>query len=155
VAPAPPARPPTAYIGAPSGYRRITTWDLNLEGALGSTLGSAHVLTGFGRVRAGVLALRDASVFALGATYEVSNLEKATFGVQAEYINDDSGFWAQVGALLDTQPRPGAVLGIGYTLVGVELQVRSYEPAGATFALYGTLRIPIGFLAAELRETRH
>jgi hypothetical protein len=159
----PPAAPPATqtspaapravtYIGAPAGYRRATTWDLNLDGAIGSTLGSAHALTGFGRVRAGVLAIRDANIFALGATYEYSNLQNATFGIQAEYISDNSGMWMQLGALLDTQPRPGAMLAVGYTLLGVEGQVRSYEPTGATFAVYAKLRIPIGFLVYELGQ---
>jgi hypothetical protein len=150
-APSPTKAPPTVFIGAPAGYRRVTTWDLNLEGALGSTLGSGHALTGFGRARAGVLALRDANVFALGLTYEYSNLQHATFGLQGEYINDDSGFWAQLGALLDGRPRPGGMLALGYTLVGAELQLRSYEATGLTFAAYLKLRIPIGFIAAELR----
>jgi hypothetical protein len=141
-----------AFIGAPSGYRRATTWDLNVEGALGSTLGSEHALTGFGRLRAGVLAFRDANVFALGATYEFSNLEKATFGVQAEYISDQSGFWVQLGALLDVQPRPGAMAAVGYALFGAEVELRSYQAIGTNVALYATLRIPIGFLAYELRH---
>src|SRR4051812_33853699 len=63
----------TTYIGAPAGYRRETTWDLNLDGAIGSTLGTQHALTGFGRVRAGVLSIRDANVVALGVTYEYSD----------------------------------------------------------------------------------
>jgi len=148
-APAPKA---TTYIGAPAGYRRATTWDLNIDGALGSTLGEGHALTGFGRVRGGILAVRDANVLALGLTYEYSNLQKATFGIQAEYINDNSGAWIQIGALLDTQPRPGAMLAVGYSLFGVEGQVRSYEPAGVTYALYAKLRIPIGFLAFEMGQ---
>jgi hypothetical protein len=139
------------FIGVPAGYRRATTWDLNLEGALGSTFGSGHELTGFGRARGGVLAVRDANVFALGATYEYSNFQKATFGVQGEYINDNSGFWLQLGALLDIQPRPGAMLALGYTVFGAELQVRSYEPMGVTFAAYAKIRLPIGFIAYELR----
>jgi len=141
---------PVAFIGAPSGYRRATTWDVNLDGALGSTVGSEHALTGFGRLRAGLLVFRDADVFALGATYEYSNLEKATFGVQAEYISDNSGLWFQLGALLDTQPEPGAMIALGYALFGAEVQVRSYESLGVTFSGYAKLRIPIGFLAYEL-----
>jgi hypothetical protein len=144
------AQAPTAFIGAPSGYRRATTWDVNLDGALGSTVGSEHALTGFGRLRAGLLVFRDADVFALGATYEYSNLEQATFGVQAEYISDNSGLWIQLGALLDTQPQPGAMVAVGYALFGAELQVRSYESLGVTFSGYAKLRIPIGFLAYEL-----
>lgn len=145
------SKPATSYIGAPAGYRTLTTWDLDLEGALGSTLGSSASLTGFGRARAGILAIRDANVFVLGATYEYSNLQKATFGIQAEYIDDNSGWWAQIGALLDTQPRPGGMVSFGYSLVGVELQARSYEPQGVTFAVYGKIRLPIGFIAAVAR----
>ncbi len=97
-----------------------------------------------------MLVFRDADVFALGATYEYANLADATFGIQGEYINDNSGWWIQLGALVDTQPRPGAMAAVGYTLLGVELQLRSYESLGATFAVYAKLRIPVGFLAYEL-----
>ena len=143
---------PTAYVGAPSGYRRAITWDLNVDGALGATLGNGSTLAGFGRVRAGVLSIHDADVLALGASYEYGSLQKFTFGVQAEYINDNSGLWVQLGALLDTQPRPGAMAAVGYALFGAEVQLRSDAATGATVAVYGKLRIPIGFLAYELRK---
>jgi hypothetical protein len=152
----PPGKPadqaPVTFVGAPSGYRRATTWDVNLDGALGSTLGTERSFADFVRIRAGVLAFRDANVFALGATYEYSNLEKATFGGQVEYISDNSGLWLQLGALVDTQPRLGAMTAVGYSLLGVELQLRSFESTGTTFVAYAKLRVPIGFLAYELRR---
>jgi hypothetical protein len=150
--PTPEARTPIAFIGAPSGYRRATTWDLNIDGALGSTLGAEHALAGLGRIRAGALLFRDANVFALGLTYEYSNLEKATWGGQVEYISDNSGLWLELGALVDMQPRLGAMTAVGYSLLGIELQLRSFEATGTTFVAYAKLRIPIGFLAYELRQ---
>ncbi len=140
---------PVTFIGVPVGYRRAVTWDLNLDGALGSTLNHGPELAGFGRVRAGVLVLRDADVYALGPSYEYDSVEGSTFGVQGEYINDNSGLWAQIGGLLDVHARPGAMVSFGYTLAGVELQLRD-EPVGLTWALYAKLRVPIGFLAYEL-----
>ncbi len=56
----------------------------------------------------------------------------------------------QLGALLDNQPRPGAMMAAGYTLLGVEVQLRSYGPLAATFAAHAKLRIPVGFLGYEL-----
>lgn len=147
-----PTKTPVSFAGAPAGYRSATTWDLNLEGAVGSTLGRGSAWTGFGRARFGALVIRDANVFAFGVTYECSTIQPATFGAQVEYMNDNSGLWVQAGPLIDIQPRLGVMLGAGYSLVGVEAQLRSYEPTGATFAVYAKIRIPIGFIAYEIRQ---
>ncbi len=108
--------------------------------------------SGASRIRAGTRRRARSSRrrrFALGPSYEYDSVEGSTFGVQGEYINDNSGLWAQIGGLLDLHARPGAMVSFGYTLAGVELQLRD-EPVGLTWALYAKLRVPIGFLAYEL-----
>ncbi len=42
------------------------------------------------------------------------------------------------------------MMAAGYTLLGVEVQLRSYGPLAATFAAHAKLRIPVGFLGYEL-----
>lgn len=148
-APAPEERPvvlpPARTAVALPVLERTTTWDLNVEGVLGARL-EPRSLWGLARVRGGVLFIRDSWYYFLGATYEWSNLMPATFGLQAEVLNLEKGFWAQLGALIDVGPRPGAMLSLGWSVVGVELQVRSFDGQLAV-AVGGKLRIPVGVIA--------
>lgn len=147
-APPPPSPPgPPVPSERRPVYLHLNTWDLNLEGAFGRFFADAPTLTGFGRVRAGALFIREPLYLALGLTYEYSNLEKATFGVQGEVLHLDSGFWAQAGAQLDTDGHPGGMLSAGWSLFGVEAQLREYDGRGTGVALYGKLRIPVSIIA--------
>lgn len=151
------APPPPAAVAAPApspaqakalaipSLERATTWDLNVEGVLGARI-EPRSLWGLARLRVGALFIRDSWYYFLGATYEWSNLMPATFGVQAEVLNLEKGFWAQLGALIDLGPRPGAMLSVGWSVVGVELQVRSFDGQLAV-AVGGKLRLPIGVIA--------
>jgi hypothetical protein len=138
-------------IGPPPGWARANRWDVELEGALGSTLGERHHGARFARARAGYLAARDESIYALTLSYEYANLTPHTFGVQAEYTNDNTGFWAQIGGLLDTHAHPGAMLAMGLTVVGAEVQYRRFDDSAAAFAVFAKLRIPIGIIAYEMK----
>jgi hypothetical protein len=169
-APAPPATAATpgattATPGAPGTitveprYKqrksRYLTWDANIDGAFGySFQGDGH-LSGFGRVRGGLLFVNEEDIQApsfraLGLTYEISELTPATFGLQFEFMSLNSGAWFQVGAMVDIQPRPGFMLGAGLSLLGVEGQVRWSEGEGAFVAIYGKLRIPLGIIGFAL-----
>jgi hypothetical protein len=144
-----------AEIGARSGIvgprERRTTWDLNLDGALGRLLTDPGQWTGFGRVRGGILHIRDSLYFSLGLTYEISDKTAATFGLQGEVMHLESGFWLQVGGLLDIQPKPGVMASVGWSILGFEFQYRNYEDTGPVAALFGKIRIPLRiiFLATE------
>jgi hypothetical protein len=134
----------------------MTTWDLNLEGALGWYFQSGPQFTGFLRARPGVLFIRDPLYFTVGATYDWSPISPATFGVQAEILHFDKGLWAQLGGLVDTHARFGGDLALGLSLIGVEGQYRSYENIGSVFAAYLKVRIPIGILVHALsRRAQH
>lgn len=125
-------------------------WDVNLDGAFGRLYpdtGSRH-WTGFGRARAGVMYIHDNVHLSLGATYEYSDRQAATFGLQAEAMHLRVGIWAQAGLLIDTQPQPGFMAAVGWSLFGLELQGREYEGLGFTPALYLKLRVPFGVIAA-------
>lgn len=128
-------------------YLHANTWDLNLEGAIGRFYGDSNAWTGFGRVRAGALFIREPLYLALGATYEISNLQKATFGIQGEVLHLDMGFWAQGGGLLDVSGHPGGMLALGWSLFGVEGQVRDYDGRGTGAAVYAKIRFPISIIA--------
>lgn len=136
---------------------KYTTWDANLDGAIGYSWEGANHLSGFGRARAGILFVNEEDIqaphfYTLGATYEFSEFSPATFGLQFEHMSLNSGTWFQLGALVDIQPRPGFMIAGGLSLLGVEAQVRWAENEGAFFAIYGKLRIPISIIAIALSK---
>ena len=153
--------PAPASSEAPTTFRGIfeppmTTWDLNLEGALGWYFQNGPQFTGFLRARPGVLVIRDPLYFTVGPTYDWSPISPATFGLQGEILHFDKGLWAQVGGLVDTHARFGADLALGLSLLGVEGQYRSYENIGSVLAVYVKLRLPIGILVHALsRRAQH
>jgi hypothetical protein len=162
---APGAAPPATAPPAASGplvrsergpvYLHANTWDLNIEGAVGRFYGSeAHAWTGFGRVRAGGLFIREPLYLSLGMTYEFSDLSKATFGVQGEVMHLDLGLWAQGGGLLDVAGHAGGMLAVGWSLFGVETQLRQYDGLGSGIAVYAKLRLPISIIARIFAKPR-
>jgi hypothetical protein len=153
-APPPPGfAPPKLAAPALKTQRRVPywTWDANVEGGLGAYFLDGARFSGFGRVRGGVLRVDEQSIseprfLALGMTYEISNLSPAAFGVELETLGLASGLWAQLGAFVDIQPRPGAKLGLGWSMFGVEGQLRWDRNDGVIWAAYAKLRVPVGIL---------
>jgi hypothetical protein len=158
---APPAAPAPVTINPPlalGGFEpreRVTTWDMNIDGAYGRVFSEPGRGAGFARVRGGILHIRDTLFFSLGATYEISNIVYATFGIQGEVMHLETGLWLQVGGLLDIDAKPGFMAAVGWSLFGVEFQQREYDdPAiGGVSALFGKIRIPISVIAQALRRT--
>lgn len=146
---------PSAPVAKKPRIKHFYTWDANLDGALGYSWEGNNHLTGFGRARFGLLYVNEEDLqaphyYSLGATYEFSDFNPATFGVQFEHMSLNSGTWVQAGLLMDIQPRPGFMLAGGLSLLGVEAQVRWAENDGAFFAIFGKLRIPISIIAIAL-----
>jgi hypothetical protein len=141
-----PEGPPPPSQNGPV-YATANTWDLNIDGAAGRFLGDDAKWTGFVRARAGALLVREPLYWSIGATYEYSSLANATFGIQAEVLHLDSGLWAQIGVLLDTNAHQGVMAAVGYSLIGAEVQYRTYDGLGSGIAAYVKLRAPIGVIA--------
>jgi len=129
--------------------RYANTWDLNLEAGVGSVFRDHDRLAVLGRGRAGMLFVRDNHFWQLGVTAEyLTKVERPAFGLQAEYLNLENGLWAQLGVNMDTKTRPGGMAALGFSIVGVEVQVREFEGDGSVHAaLLGKIRIPIGIIA--------
>ena len=124
-------------------------WDINLDGAYGHYF-PGHEGFGFARFRGGLLYSVDPVFYALGLTYDWSNLQSATFGIQAEAMQLEAGLWVQGGAMIDKQAHPGAMFAVGWSVLGVELQYRKFDPYDWGFATVAKLRIPITFIAKAL-----
>lgn len=143
--------------------RRQVTWDLNLEGGIGSSFADDGGFSGFGRVRGGVLSLDvndfSAPMFSLGFFADGSNLvNEVAWGLQGEVAWNNAGFWGQLGVGLDGEPNPLAMAAVGWAIIGFETQVRvepndftSADSGGVYPVLLGKLRIPIGIGAAVSR----
>ena len=129
-------------------------WDLNLDGAAGRVFADPAYWGYFGRARLGVTWVRDPAFYSLGVTYDIGKDSYATVGVQGEAMHLSSGCWLQAGAMLDLEhrARPGGSFSLGFSVVGVELQVKDLPDHGWTPALYGKIRIPVGLLAFALTE---
>jgi hypothetical protein len=161
--PHPAVPPPTSQnveigkmgIGIPM-LRYANTWDVNLEGGVGSVFRDADRLAWLARGRFGALFVRDNSFWQVGATAEwVSSLNRPAFGLQGEYLHLELGTWLQVGGSLDTKGKPGGMIAAGLSIVGVEAQFREFEnDTEGHVALLAKLRIPIGVLAYGLRTKK-
>jgi hypothetical protein len=133
--------------------KKYTSWDANIEGGIGRVLNGPGETTGLLRARAGILVIRDPNFFAVGATYELSHLSAATLGVQGEYLNLESGFWGQIGPLVDVAEggKLGFMASIGVSLIGVEYQGRDYNAYGFSSVIFAKVRIPLGMIGFGLR----
>ncbi len=138
----------------PGSFDWADTWDLNLEGAFGARLNPDQHLVGFGRIRVGRLFVRDEFHLSLGLTLEFANKMPVTVGLQGELLHVLTGFWAQGGVLLDLGPRPGLMLSGGISIVGIEVQLRSYDQQSVAFAGFIKLRIPISEIAHAMHPRR-
>jgi len=146
---------PIAAIAAPpvEGRRETIarTWDLNLEGGLGWNLTRDAPLLGLVRARGGLMWM-DTTDFAaprfysLGVTATYCGLGSLAFGIQGELLDLSSGVWGQLGAHIDIDAAPGFEASLGWSLFGVEAQLR-LEDHGNQAALFLKLRIPIGIIA--------
>jgi hypothetical protein len=155
---APPAKSPTGSPGREVKPRRYTTWDLNLDGAMGYAFEDDAHLSGFGRIRGGLLFVDERNFTApsftsLGLVYEISDLSPATVGFQAETMSLSSGTWAQIGAMVDlVQVRPVFMASVGFSVLGAEVQLRGDDEQSAYWALYAKLRVPVSIIAIALSD---
>jgi hypothetical protein len=133
-------------------YERDNTFDANIDGGGGAAFGSDTKGMGFIRARAGFMAVRAPWFYMVGPTAEWSNVSGFAFGGQAEVMHLSSGGWAQLGGMVDTTGRPGGLLALGWSMIGVEGQVRRTEDIGTAVTVLGKLRIPIGVIVFAARQ---
>jgi hypothetical protein len=150
---------PAQVVPAPADQPRTRlTWDLNLDGALGHAFEGEGHLSGFGRIRGGLLFINEQDLAAplllsAGLTYEASDLSLATIGAQGEVLSLGMGGWLQLGAMFDAvRVRPAFMAALGFSLVGAEVQLRGDEQEGTFWAVYGKLRIPVRVIVMAFED---
>lgn len=127
--------------------RRETTWDLDVNAGYGRHFGDLEEFAFVGRARAGVLFVRQPRMYSAGATLKLSTSLPLGVGIEAEYLNTESGLWLAPGAFLDTRGQPGGTLGVGLSLIGLVGELRRLQGGDSTLAVFATLRLPIGVIA--------
>lgn len=143
----PPARAEDTGLGRV--YPRLETWDLDAVVGAGPRLGGGETLV-LGRVRAGVLFVREPHFWSLGLTGEIASRRAFALGVEGGLTSDSNGTWVQLGAsrALTRNAWSGHVT-VGWTLVGVELRGETGPQSG--WQVLGVLRLPVGIVAHLLR----
>jgi hypothetical protein len=143
-------------LGREPVFRYANTWDLNLDAGGGYVFGDVGKWTGLARGRVGALIVRNDNFFQLGATAEyLTALKRPAFGIQAEYLHLQLGTWIEAGASVDTKGRPGGMLSVGLSLIGVEAQVRQFDNAeDPSLVLLAKIRIPIGILVYGIQTNK-
>jgi hypothetical protein len=123
------------------------SWDLNLDLALGPIFEDEVPDTVFmGRLRSGVLWIREPHFWSLGPTIEISTMDPIAFGLQGELMHFYTGLWAQLTAFVDIRPRAGFAISAGWSIWGVEAQLRHDPATKDIWSLLFKLRVPIRML---------
>ena len=140
-----PERPVSQPVGVPmTPMVSLETWDLHLDLMAGPVLSSSEPPWAFvGRLRTGVLMVRGVTYWQIGATLALSTWQAPSLGVQAEVMHGPSGGWAQLEGFADIEGQPGAALGAGWSVFGLEGQVRGAHPQEMTWTLLLKIHLPL------------
>lgn len=143
-APAPPRAKPVVLAWPPK-LQRFTTWELSAEGGVGFSWDAQRHFLGFVRGRVGLLRVDNEWHRIAGLTVEWRSPGAVGVGMQAELLHQEQGVWAQLGFTLDVTPavRPGAMLAVGWSLLGLEAQARQGLSGPAEVVLLAKLRVPV------------
>jgi hypothetical protein len=131
--------------------KRLTTWDLNLEGGFGRRFDDDGQWGGIFRARAGVLFVREPRFYALGATFVAQSHFAPAFGIQAESTSVESGLWFQLEGLLDLDGHVGGTFAAGLSIFGVEVQARD-SALGLQGVALAKVRFPVSILVFALTQ---
>jgi hypothetical protein len=133
-------------------YEKENTFDANIDGGGGAAFGSSAEGMGFIRGRAGLMIVRAPWFYMVGPTAEWSNIAGVAFGGQGEVMHLTSGFWTELGGQVDLHGKPGGNLSVGWSMVGVEGQVRGTQDLGTAVTVLAKLRIPLGVIIFAARQ---
>ena len=144
------------YRGDINSYYRYFGLDLDVSGGGGYHWGERGIgrPVGFGKIRGGLMYATWPFVYSIGATFESNNLSPAAWGLQAEVTHIGAGIWLQVGGMIDWKAQGAFTAALGWSVFGIEAQLRGYQDAlpeptqyfGYGISILGKVRVPIGFI---------
>ena len=134
------------------GRHRRTWLDLELRVGGGLTTGPGRTRgTGALRLRPALVHQRNRSQWSLGASWEITAVSPATFGIQLGALHTvmPTLLFGQLGALIDIDGTPGLTVAGGWGAVGLEAAVRIGAEAGPTTTLLLHLTVPYRQMSEE------
>lgn len=151
-APSPPSPPTTderPVVPSPMGpLWHENTWDSMVE--LGAGVDTEDKGRFFARARGGVMWVREPFFTSLGAMVEVGPYVPFGAGIQTEVVHLWTGLWANLGASVDLEARPAAIMGVGWSIFGAEARIQRLGDDESVWTLFGKLRIPVRHLVFAL-----
>jgi hypothetical protein len=98
----------------------------------------------FGRVRGGILLVKEPWILALGAVMEGAGVPSLAYGLQVEVTHLWRGVWAQATVSMDGGANMFSALSAGFSLLGFEWQRRLSAGGTVKNGYLLKLRIPVG-----------
>ena len=124
------------------------TWDLNVDIFFGPVLERFDRMppwTFGGRVRGGLMLIREPMFISVGLTAMVDTWRPPAFGVESELMHLQTGLWMHAGAFMDIEASGGATFAMGWSIYGLETQLR-VDPSGeGVWTVLAKLRVPLRF----------
>lgn len=134
---------PSEREGEP--WREIT-WDANADFTLGRTFPGPDEANFTTTVRIGAAVIHEPWFLYLGPIVAISNIDPPTAGVQVEVLHVWSGVWGQVAPLVDLDYRSGVQVAAGWSILGVDGQLRADRGGDLTWAVACKIRLPFHLL---------
>jgi hypothetical protein len=129
--------------------RRGVSWDLEIEGGLrlaqSDELGASTLM---GRLKLGVMLVREPLYLSLMATGELGGVASRGIGAQLQLTHVWSGLWAHLGGAWSRNDTAVVSAAVGWALLGVEWQRALTSSDSLGDALFLELRLPLGIIYA-------
>ncbi|MDP6942647.1 MAG: hypothetical protein QF464_00735, partial [Myxococcota bacterium] len=96
-------------------------------------------------LRGGLLLIREPMFISVGLTAMFDTWQPPAFGVEAELMHLQTGLWMHAGAFIDIEASSGATYGLGWSIYGLETQVRVDTTGETVWTILAKLRVPLRY----------
>ena len=135
----------------PNGWlERSWTWDLNLQ--LGYTREDGSGAWS-GRMRTGVARIAEPNAYILGFVGGGGGVAPAAGGLQFEYLSLHYGTFVNLTGMLDLEGQAVAAAGVGWQILGAEVQYRPGEPDNRNWVFTANARLPVSWIIRGIKQT--
>lgn len=141
-----PALPP-ASIGFFIPRRRGISWDAELEAGLRLVRSDdLDVSALLGRLKLGVLLVREPLYLSVTATGELGGMASAGIGAEVQLTHSWAGLWGHLGVTFTGDDTAVVRTAVGFTLFGLEWQRELDSSDVVGDALFLNVRVPVGII---------